>query len=127
MSSDPSFPPDLPARFKAGRWYSAGRFWRKITHYALVAGRKTVLTSLTLFHCLRDKDTPSWAKGIIMGALGYLVLPVDLIPDVIPGIGFTDDWAALVAALGAVSMYVKDEHKLKASIQAEKIFGLKSH
>lgn len=118
---------DLPSRFDAKRWYTARRFWHKVSHYALIAGRKTVLTSITLFHCLRDKDTPAWAKGIIMGALGYLVLPADLVPDVVPGVGFTDDWAALVAALGTVATYVKDEHKLRAAVQAEKIFGLKGH
>lgn len=118
---------DLPSTFRAERWYSAPRFWKKLSRYALVAGRKTVLTSLTLYHCLLDKDTPAWAKGVIVGALGYLVLPVDLVPDIIPGAGYGDDWAALVAALGTVATYVKDVHKLKAAVQTEKLFGLKGH
>ena len=119
--------PELPSRYRAERWYSAPSLWRKLSRYALVAGRKTVLTALTLYHCLRDKDTPSWAKGVIVGALGYLVLPVDMVPDIIPGAGYGDDWAALVAALGTVSIYVKDIHKVKAAAQTEKLFGLKGH
>ncbi len=90
------------------------------------AGRKSLLTALTLFYCLQDRDTPTWAKGVIVGALGYLVLPMDLIPDVIPGVGFGDDWGALVAALGTVAAYVKDEHKLKAATQVERLFGSKN-
>jgi uncharacterized membrane protein YkvA (DUF1232 family) len=116
---------ELPARFHAEQSYSAGRFWRKVARVALIAGRKTIVTAITLFYCMRDKDTPAWAKGIIMGALGYLVLPVDLIPDAIPAVGFTDDWAALVSALAAVSFYVKDEHKQQAETRVEKFFGVK--
>lgn len=118
---------DLPTRFKAVSWYSAPRLRNKLSRFALVAGRKTVLTALTLFHCLRDADTPAWAKGVIMGALGYLILPADLVPDIIPGAGYGDDWAALVAALGTVATYVKDIHKIRASTQTEKLFGRKGH
>jgi uncharacterized membrane protein YkvA (DUF1232 family) len=119
--------PQLPSRYRAQQWYSAPRLWEKISRYALVAGRKTVLTAITLYHCLRDSDTPAWAKGVIMGALGYLVLPADMVPDIIPGAGYGDDWAALVTALATVATYVKDIHKVKAAAQTEKIFGLKGH
>jgi uncharacterized membrane protein YkvA (DUF1232 family) len=119
--------PELPSRYRASHWYSAPRLWRKLARCARIAGRKTVLTAITLYHCLRDPDTPAWAKGVIVGALGYLVLPVDMVPDIIPGAGYGDDWAALVAALGTVAAYVKDEHKLRAAVQAEKIFGLPGH
>jgi uncharacterized membrane protein YkvA (DUF1232 family) len=118
---------ELPTRYRAEHWYSAPNLWRKLAHSARVAGRKTVLTAITLYHCLRDKDTPGWAKGVIVGALGYLILPADMVPDIIPGAGFGDDWAALVAAIGTVAAYVKDEHKLRAAVQAERIFGLKGH
>ena len=72
---------------------------------------------------LRDPDTPTWAKGVIVGALGYLILPADLVPDLIPGAGYGDDWAALVAALGTVATYVKDIHKIRATAQTERLFG----
>ncbi len=113
----------LPIRFSAARWYSAPRLWRTLRKAALSAGRKTLLTALTLFYCLQDHDTPTWAKGVIIGALGYLVLPMDLIPDLIPGAGYGDDWGALVAALGTVAAYIKDEHKVKAAAQVERLFG----
>jgi uncharacterized membrane protein YkvA (DUF1232 family) len=118
--SDP-FP--LSPRLSAPRWYSAPRLWRTLCKATLSAGHKTLLTALTLFYCLQDRDTPTWAKGVIIGALGYLVLPTDLIPDIIPGIGYGDDWGALVAALGTVAAYIKDEHKSKAAAQLERLFG----
>ena len=115
--------PELPHRYRAERWYSGPRLWAKLRHTAAVLGKNTVLTVLTLYHCLRDADTPTWAKGVIVGALGYLILPADLVPDIIPGAGYGDDWAALVSALGTVAAYVKDIHKIKAATQTEKLFG----
>jgi uncharacterized membrane protein YkvA (DUF1232 family) len=118
-------PPKLPPTItlSAPRWYSAPRLWKTLLKATASAGRKTLLTALTLFYCLQDRDTPAWAKGVIVGALGYLVLPMDLIPDVIPGIGYSDDLGALVAALGTVAAYVKDEHKSKATGQVNRLLG----
>lgn len=118
--------PQLPARYSAPSWYSAPRLWRTLKKVSVSAGRKTLLTALTLFYCLQDRDTPTWAKGVIVGALGYLVLPTDLIPDIIPGAGYGDDWGALVAALGTVAAYIKDEHKSKATAQMDRLFGSKN-
>jgi uncharacterized membrane protein YkvA (DUF1232 family) len=80
--------------------------WRTLKKVAAKASRKMHFSALILFYCLKDKDTPAWAKGVIVGALGYLILPVDLIPDVIPGAGYGDDWGAIVAALAAVAAYI---------------------
>ncbi len=112
------------AGLSAPSWYSAPRLWRTLKKASISAGRKTLLTALTLFYCLQDRDTPTWAKGVIVGALGYLVLPTDLIPDIIPGAGYGDEWGALVAALGAVAAYIKDEHKAKAEAQVTRLFGV---
>ncbi len=86
-------------------------------------GEKMLMTALTLFYCLQDADTPRWARGVIIGALGYLILPLDVIPDVMPGVGYADDWAVLVAALATVAAYIKDEHKNRASGQLTRLFG----
>lgn len=118
-----SFKPSIPSTLSAPRWYSAPRLWRTLIRAAATAGRKTLLAALTLFYCLQDRDTPTWAKGVIVGVLGYLVLPTDLIPDIIPGAGFTDDWGAIVAAIGTVAAYIKDEHKSKAAAQVERLLG----
>lgn len=118
MSDSPALPPG-----DASHWYSPPRLWKKLRKIARVTGEKTLLTALTLFYCLRDADTPAWAKGVIVGALGYLILPADLIPDILPGAGYGDDWGALVAALATVGAYIKDEHKEKARDRVAKLFG----
>lgn len=118
--ADPSVPPPIPS---APHWYSGERLWRTLKKVAVVAGRKTLLSALVLFYCLKDKDTPTWAKGVIVGALGYLILPADLIPDILPGAGYGDDWGAIVAALGTVAAYIKDEHKARAHAQVERLLG----
>jgi uncharacterized membrane protein YkvA (DUF1232 family) len=88
-----------------------------------IAGRKTLFSSLVLFNCLKDRDTPAWARGVIVGALGYLILPTDLIPDMLPGAGYGDDWSTIVVALGTVAAYIKETHKLRAKEQLDKLFG----
>lgn len=115
--------PSTTTALASPHWYSAPRLWTKLRKAALAAGRKTLFTSLTLFYCLQDRDTPKWAKGVIIGALGYLILPADVIPDIIPGMGYGDDWGALVAALATVAAYIKDEHKSKAGSQLTRLFG----
>ncbi len=107
----------------AAHWYSGPRLWHTLKKVAIRAARKTLLSALVLFYCLKDADTPKWAKGIIVGALGYLILPLDLIPDILPGIGYGDDWGAIVAALASVAVYIKDDHKAKAQAQVETLLG----
>jgi uncharacterized membrane protein YkvA (DUF1232 family) len=104
--------------------YSPSRLSSKLLRISKLAGDKLIVTALTLYHCLQDTDTPAWARTIIIGALGYLILPADILPDILLGVGFTDDWGVLVAALGAITMYVKDPHKQKAREQADRIFSL---
>ena len=120
MSENPPLPTNTSS---AARWYSGPRLWKTLKRATLSAGRKTLHSALILFYCLQDHDTPTWAKGVIIGALGYLILPTDLIPDIIPGVGYGDDWGAIVAALGTVAAYIKDEHKSKAHAQVERLFG----
>ena len=103
--------------------YSRPLLWQTLKKVVVAASRKTLLSALILFYCLQDHDTPKWAKGVIIGALGYLILPTDLIPDIIPGMGYGDDWGAIVAALGTVAAYVKDEHKAKAASQVARLLG----
>ena len=59
------------------------------------------------YYCALDKETPLRVKGILFAALGYFILPADAIPDVIFGLGFTDDIAVLTAALAAVRAHLK--------------------
>ena len=60
---------------------------------------------------------------MIAGALGYFILPADILPDLIPAIGYADDWAALLAAVVYVSKAVTPEIKAKAKFRLTKWFG----
>ena len=62
------------------------------------------------YYCALDRETPLRVKGILLAALGYFVLPTDAIPDVLLGIGFTDDIAVLTAALSTGRAHVKPSH-----------------
>lgn len=66
------------------------------------------------YYCALDNNTPLRAKGILLAALGYFILPIDAIPDVVFGLGFTDDVAVLTAALAAVRTNLTPAHKLAA-------------
>ena len=56
---------------------------------------------------MRDKDTPKYVKAVIAGALGYLVLPIDIVPDTIPVLGWIDDVAVLGLAFKVANHYIK--------------------
>ncbi len=66
------------------------------------------------YYCAMDKNTPLRAKGILVAALGYFVLPADVIPDFVLGLGFTDDIAVLTAAITTVKAHITSAPRLAA-------------
>lgn len=66
------------------------------------------------YYCAFDRATPVKAKGILIGALAYFILPIDTIPDVLLGLGFTDDLAVLITAFNVVRVHVREEHRIRA-------------
>ena len=105
------------------KFYNNDKFWDKISRFAKHAGKKVISKALVLYYVAIDEDTPSWAKAVIYGALGYFILPIDAIPDFIPIIGFSDDLTALFAAFTVIQSNVKDEHKSKAENKLQGWFG----
>jgi len=94
--------------------FSENKFWKKCKHYAKQAGSKTIYMALLLFYAYRRKETPGWAKHIMLGALGYLISPVDALPDLTPILGYTDDAGVLAFALVVVSGHINEEVKTNA-------------
>ncbi len=103
--------------------YSDESFWDKVKTVALTAGRELIEKALWLYYALMDSDTPKKAKLIILGALGYFILPFDLIPDFIPFVGYTDDLAVLASAIVTVASNIKQVHKEKAADRLREWFG----
>lgn len=66
------------------------------------------------YFCARDPLTPLKAKAVLFAAGAYFVMPVDLMPDVIAGLGFTDDATVIATAIGVVGMHIKERHRALA-------------
>jgi uncharacterized membrane protein YkvA (DUF1232 family) len=95
--------------------YSDEAFFQKITKYAKVAGKSLIEKALWLYYAMQRPDCPLWAKSAIIGALAYFIFPFDAIPDMVPGVGYTDDLGAIMTAIGMVSLYIDEEVKKKAA------------
>lgn len=96
-------------------------FWPKMRGVA--ARVPFAKEALSAYYLARDPETPLRTKGIIYGALAYFVLPTDAIPDVIAGLGFTDDAAVLMTLMTVLGTAVKPKHKAKADVALEKLKG----
>lgn len=99
---------------KYGKNYSEDSFWDKLGKVARKAGVKIVYAALLLFYVLKNPATPKADRAKIIGALGYFILPLDLIPDFIPVVGFSDDLAALAWGIYSVAKNITPEVKLQA-------------
>lgn len=103
--------------------YSDNNFWDKVKNFAVIAGKEVIDKALQLYYAQQSTTTPVWAKSVIIGALGYLISPVDAIPDIIPVVGYADDLGVLVAAIATVGTYITDDIKAKAEEKSREWFG----
>ncbi|MBE6199122.1 MAG: DUF1232 domain-containing protein [Rikenellaceae bacterium] len=94
--------------------YSESKLLGKLPRVARWAGAKVVYAVLLLYYVLQSPNVSSTDKSKIWGALGYFILPTDLILDFIPLAGYSDDLAALLIALHAVAKNVTPEIKARA-------------
>ena len=99
---------------KYRKYFSDDQFWGKLMRLARKAGIKVVYAALLLYYVLRNPATLRADRTKILGALGYLILPTDLIPDLLPVVGYTDDLAALMWALYSVAKNITPEVKIMA-------------
>lgn len=89
-------------RVKAGFWPKIGRVAARIPFANQV---------VSVYYAARDPETPMAAKGVMLGALAYFVMPVDAIPDILAGIGFTDDAAVITAVIATLGANVRKRHR----------------
>lgn len=90
----------------------ADGFWTKMQRFAARIPFADDITAA--YYCAIDPQTPLRVRGIIFGAIAYFIVPIDLIPDFITGLGFTDDATVLATTLGIVSSYIKPHHYERA-------------
>jgi len=87
-------------------------FWPKMRKVAALVPFAS--EALAVWYCARDEETPVAAKGMMLAALAYFVMPLDAIPDFIAGIGYTDDAAVFMAMLTLVGKNLKPRHRAAA-------------
>ena len=105
---------ELPDFMSYSDKFSSKGFVEKISRIAKRAGAKLVYVSLVLFYTLQSKEVSLKDKAIIVGALGYLISPLDVIPDAIPIVGLSEDLTVLVYVVNKIWFEVPDDVKTKA-------------
>ncbi len=74
-----------------------------------------------LYYLAKSPTVPLWAKGLVVGALGYFIVTPDAVPDITPILGFADDLSVMLSALAAVAAYLSPEIKERAAKRLEQI------
>jgi len=88
-------------------------FWPKITRFA--ASIPFAEDALAAWYCAFDRDTPNRVRFTLIGALAYFILPTDVVPDILPVLGFADDASVLSAAILAVGSSINASHRAAAA------------
>ena len=100
------------ARFARERSYVRRGFWAKARRVASALPFAEDL--LAAYYCAFDRATPRHVQAALIGALAYFVLPFDIIPDILPVLGYTDDAAVLATAIKLVAAHIRPEHRAAA-------------
>ena len=88
-------------------------FWAKLKRFA---GQVPLVEDLvSAYYCAMDPASPMRVRGMLLAALAYFIIPFDLIPDMTPALGLTDDLALLVAVIGRVPSHITPVHRAAAA------------
>ncbi len=88
-------------RVRKGFWRTAKRAARQVPFME---------DAVASYYCALDRQTPTRVRGTLLAALAYFVLPTDVVPDFVAGLGFTDDAAVLMAAISSVRSHIRPAH-----------------
>ena len=113
---------ELPDFMSYANKFSQSDFVEKISRIAKRAGAKLVYAALILYYTLQSDKVSTANKALIIGALGYMISPLEVIPDAIPIVGLTDDLAVLLYVLKKVWGDVAPEIQEKAKQRLSKWF-----
>ena len=103
--------------------YDENELFKKLKKFGRVAGIKVTYAALLLYYVLKSPTTSGKDRAKILGALGYFILPIDLIPDFLPIAGYTDDLAALTWGVYCVIKSITPEVKADAAAKLHEWFG----
>ena len=105
------------------KYFSESELWQKVGNFGKSLGATVLYPVFLLFNLLKSGDINLKEKAMIIGTLGYFILPVDLLPDAIVGVGYADDAAALTAAVTALASCITEDIQNESKEQLRKIFG----
>jgi len=108
---------NLPATVMTNEKTVRDGFWPKLTK--VLARIPFAENAVAAWYCAFDPVTPLRVKGILLAALAYFIMPIDVIPDFMIGIGFTDDMAVLATAISLIRSHITDEHYQAARAKLE--------
>lgn len=103
--------------------YSEDGLWKKIGTVAKKAGLKVIYSALLLYYALQSPQVSLGDKAKIIGALGYFIMPADLLPDAIAILGFTDDAAVLIFVVKKIGSAIDNRVKQQAREKLQEWFG----
>ena len=109
----------VPSVMRVNERKVARGFWPKIRK--VVSRVPFASDALAVWYCARDDATPVAAKGMMLAALAYFVVPTDAVPDFIVGLGYTDDAAVFAAMLAIVGRHLKPRHREAAKDAIDRI------
>lgn len=110
---------------KFSKDYSEENFFGKVKGAVKKAGVGIIYKALQLFYVTQNPNCPMKIKAGIFAALGYFISPLDMLPDFMPVVGYTDDAAAIAAAVTLANIYIDDTVREKAKNTLQNIFGKK--
>ena len=101
--------------------YSENRLLSKLSRAVHWANAKIVYAALVLYYDQRNDAVTRADQSKIYGALGYFILPTDMVLDFIPMVGYTDDMAALMWAIHTLTKNLTPEIKAQARLKLGEI------
>ncbi|WP_232314916.1 YkvA family protein [Picosynechococcus sp. PCC 7003] len=104
------------------RQFDEPSFWAKIKKHPHNIGKPILENALVLYFCLKDPETPFQIKGAIIAVLAYFVMPLDVVTDFLPAVGYGDDFSALIVTLGTFFQHIKPEHRIAAQEKLDQWF-----
>jgi uncharacterized membrane protein YkvA (DUF1232 family) len=98
-------PEEEAARAKQVR----SKFWKTFRKAARFVPFSEELVAA--YYCALDSKTPHRVRAMLLGALAYFILPIDAIPDILAGIGYSDDITVLIGVIAMVRAHITPEHR----------------
>lgn len=120
VNKDVVFSNELVSKYE--KEHDEKKFWKKIKKVGAQIGVTPIYLVFLLYHAIKSKSIPMVNKAPIVGALGYFISFIDMVPDITPLVGYCDDVTIVVGALAVISTQITEEIREDAKVSTRKIF-----